>query len=47
MKKKKAEIASLVARCGRVQSLMKYINKEMIKKSYRKQPKGKTIGVDD
>lgn len=36
MEKEKAEIASLVEKYGRIQSLMKYINKETLKKSYGK-----------
>ena len=43
MEKEKAEIANLVARYGRVQSLMKYINKGTLMESYRKQPKGKAV----
>ena len=41
MEKEKAEIASLVERYGRVQSLMKYVNSDTLKESYNKQPKGK------
>ena len=41
MEKEKAEIASLVEKYGRVQSLMKYVNSDTLKESYRKQPKGK------
>lgn len=40
MEKEKAEIANLVARYDRVQSLMKYVNKDTLKESYKKQPKG-------
>ena len=47
MEKEKAEIASLVARYDRVQSLMKYVNRDTLKESYRKQPKGKAVGVDE
>ena len=46
MEKEKAEIASLVERYGRVQSLMKYANSDTLKESYNKQPKGKAVGVD-
>ena len=46
MEKEKAEIASLVERYGRVQSLMKYVNSDTLKESYNKQPKGKAVGVD-
>jgi len=46
MEKEKTEIASLVERYGKVQSLMKYINKDTLKESYEKQPKGKAVGVD-
>ena len=47
MEKEKAEIASLVKKYGRVQSLMRFINKETLKESYRRQPKGKAVGVDE
>ena len=46
MEKEKAEIASLVEKYGRIQSLMKYVNSDTLKKSYSKQPKGKAVGVD-
>ena len=46
MEKEKAEIASLVEKYGRVQSLMKYVNSDTLKESYNKQPKGKAVGVD-
>ena len=46
MENEKAEIASLVERYGRVQSLMKYVNSDTLKESYNKQPKGKAVGVD-
>ena len=46
MEKEKAEIASLVEKYGRVQSLMKYVNSDTLKESYRKQPKGKAVGTD-
>ena len=46
MEKEKAEIASLVEKYGRIQSLMKYINKDTLMESYRKQPKGKAVGID-
>ena len=36
MEKEKAEIASLVEKYGRVQSLMKYVNSDTLKESYRK-----------
>ena len=47
MEKEKAEIASLVKKYGRVQSLMRFINKETLMESYRRQPKGKAVGVDE
>lgn len=47
MEKEKEEIASLVKKYGRVQSLMRFINKETLKESYRRQPKGKAVGVDE
>ena len=46
MESEKAEIAELAAKYGRVQSLMRYVNKETLAKSYSRQPKGKTVGVD-
>ena len=46
MEKEKAEIASLVEKYGRVQSLMKYVNEDTLKESYSKQPKGKAVGAD-
>lgn len=46
MEKEKAEIASLVEKYGRIQSLMKYVNSDTLKESYSKQPKGKAVGVD-
>ena len=46
MEKEKAEIASLVEKYGRVQSLMKYVNNDTLKESYRNQPKGKAVGTD-
>ena len=46
MEKEKAEIARLVEKYGRVQSLMKYVNSDTLKESYRKQPKGKAVGMD-
>lgn len=46
MENEKAEIAGLVAKYGRVQSLMRYVNKETLAKSYSQQPKGKAVGVD-
>lgn len=46
MEKEKAEIASFVEKYGKVQSLMRYVNRETLTESYRKQPKGKAVGVD-
>ena len=46
MEKEKAEIASLVEKYGRVQSLMNYVNEDTLKVSYSKQPKGKAVGAD-
>ena len=46
MESEKAEIAGLAAKYGRVQSLMRYVNKETLAKSYSRQPKGKAVGVD-
>lgn len=47
MEKEKAEIASLAEKYGRVQSLMKYVNRNTLKESYSRQPKGKAVGVDE
>ena len=44
MEKEKAEIANLVKKYGRVQSLMRFINKETLTESYCRQPKGKAVG---
>ena len=44
MEKEKAEIAELAAKYGRVQSLMRYVNKETLAKSYSRQPRGKAVG---
>ena len=46
MENEKAEIAGLAAKYGRVQSLMRYVNKETLAKSFSRQPKGKAVGVD-
>ena len=46
MEREKAETASLVEKYGRVQSLMKYVNSDTLKESYRRQPKGKAVGTD-
>ena len=46
MEKEKAETAELAAKYGRVQSLMRYVNKEALAKSYSCQPRGKAVGVD-
>lgn len=46
MEKEKAEIAELAAKYGRVQSLMRYVNKEALAKSCSCQPRGKAVGVD-
>ena len=44
MEKEKAEIASLVEKYGRVQSLMKYVNSDKLKEYDRKQTEGKEVG---
>ena len=46
MENEKAEIAGLAAKYGKVQSLMRYVKKETLAKSYSQQPKGKAVGVD-
>lgn len=46
MENEKAEIAELAAKYGRVQSLMRYVNKETLTRSYSRQPKGRAVGVD-
>jgi len=47
MEKEKMEIASLVEKYGKIQSLMKYINQDTLKESYQRQPKGKAVGIDE
>lgn len=39
--KEKAEMARLVEKYGRIHSLMKYVNSDTLKESYRNQPKEK------
>ena len=46
MEKEKAEIAKLAEKYGRVQSLMRFVNKETLAESYRNQPGKKAAGVD-
>lgn len=46
MENEKVEIARLAAKYGRVQSLMQYVNKRTLAKSFVWQPKGKAVGVD-
>ena len=46
MEKEKAEIASLVEKYGRVQSLMNTLTVTRSRSPYRKQPKGKAVGTD-
>ena len=46
MEKEKAEIASLVEKYGRVQSLMKYVNSDTLKESTESSRKGKAVGTD-
>lgn len=47
MENEKAEIAKLVAKYGKVQSLMQYVNSKTLKESYLHQPKHKAVGVDE
>ena len=47
MENEKAEIARLAEKYGRVQSLMQYVNKKTLEESYRRQPKGKAVGIDE
>ncbi len=47
MENEKAEIAKLVAKYGKVQSLMQYVNSKTLKESYFHQPKHKAVGVDE
>lgn len=46
MEKEKAEIASFVQKYGKVQSLMRYVNKKTLEEAYKNQPRGKAVGVD-
>ena len=46
MEKEKAEIAKFVEKHEKVQSLMRYVNKETLTEIYRKQPKNKAVGID-
>lgn len=46
MENEKAEIAKLAAKYGKVQSLMRFVNKKTLAESYARQPKGKAVGVD-
>ncbi len=45
MEREKAEIASLVEKYGRIQSLMKYVNCDTLREFYRKQPKANYIKI--
>lgn len=47
MENEKAEIAKLVTKYGKVQSLMQYVNSKTLKESYLHQPKHKAVGVDE
>ena len=46
MEKEKAEIASLVARYGRIQSLMKYVNSDTLKESINSVLKSQRIKAE-
>lgn len=46
MEKEKAEIAQFVEKYEKVQSLMRYVNKETLTEIYQKQPKNKAVGID-
>ena len=46
MENEKAEIAKFVEKHEKVQSLMRYVNKETLTKMYQKQPKNKAVGID-
>lgn len=47
MEKEKAEIVGIVEKYGRVQSMMQYVNKEVLVPFYAQQPKGKATDVDE
>lgn len=47
MEKEKAEIVGIVEKYGRVQSMMQYVNKEVLVQFYAQQPKGKATDVDE
>lgn len=46
MEKEKAEIAQFVEKYEKVQSVMRYVNKETLTEIYQKQPKNKAVGID-
>jgi RNA-directed DNA polymerase len=47
METKRAEISEIIARYGKVQNLISYVNAESLKTKHRKMPKGKASGVDE
>ena len=44
---KRAEISDIIARYGKVQNLISYVNAETLKAKHREMPKGKASGVDE
>lgn len=46
MENEKKEIANQAMKYEKVQSLMKYVNKDTLKEMYKKQPKNKAVGID-
>ena len=46
MENEKREIANQAMKYAKVQSLMKYVNKDTLKEMYKRQPKNKAVGID-
>ncbi len=44
---KRAEISYILAKYGKVQNLIGYVNAETLKAKHREMPKGKASGVDE
>lgn len=44
---KRAEISEIIAKYGKVQNLISYVNAESLKTKHREMPKGKASGVDE
>lgn len=46
METKRAEISEIIAKYGKVQNLIGYVNAETLKAKHMEMPKGKATGVD-